>query len=109
MQDIAVGGVSFIVCQKAAEIAAQTGWADVAVKTIAAVACGLVAEQGLPGTQKYAVMGGIIPAALGALYLLSNGQWGMVTTGSAHVATGRRYALPARVAVPQALPSPMGI
>ncbi len=106
-QDIAVGGASFLLVQKVGEMAGQTGWADVGVKALAAIGCGMVAEAALPASKRYAIVAGMLPAALGSVALLTNGQWGMVTTGSAHITTGgalRNPVDPIRV-----VPSPMGI
>lgn len=111
VQDIAVAGAAFLLVQKVSEQAGQTGWADVAVKGLAAVALGLGVEAALPKSKRAAVAAGMVPAALGALSILSGGTWGMVTTGSAHIATGRAPTIPLLMAgVPTAVsPSVMGI
>ena len=94
--------------QKISEQAGQTGWADVCVKVLVAMGVGMGCDAVLPASKKAAVAAGMIPGALGALSILTNGQWGMVTTGSAHIATGpRRALLPARVGV--VAPSGMGV
>jgi len=98
LQDVMVGGASFMLVQKASEVAKQIGWADVGVKTITAVAVGMAVDAALPKSKQAAVLAGLLPAALGALNMLTGGQYGMQTTGSAHIATGRRYMLASPVA-----------